>query len=81
MITDTKIDYGDLSDYTIGALTRGYFIGSTDFVNKMFLKHKTHFGSKRKSGARKLPCIIGDFQLYSLRQLRKDAITIVKKSS
>lgn len=80
MIADAKIDYGDLADYTIGALTRGYFIGSTDFVDKMFRKYKTHFGAKRKSGARKFPCIIGDIQLYSLRQLRKDAIVAVKKS-
>jgi REP element-mobilizing transposase RayT len=80
MIAYSKIDYGDLSDYSIGAITRGYFIGSTDFVDKMYLKYKMYFGVKRKTGARKLPCNISGIQLYSLRQLRKEAIVSVKKS-
>ena len=81
IIAYSKIDYGDLSDYSIGAITRGYFIGSTNFVNTLFLKYKKHFGQKRKSGAKKLPCEISGIQLYALRKLRKDPIVNVKKSS
>ena len=81
MIAYSNIDYGDLSDFSIGVITRGCFIGSTTFVDRMFLKYKNFFGSKRKSGARKLPFKINGIQLYALRQLRKEPVTVVKKSS
>jgi REP element-mobilizing transposase RayT len=80
MIAYSKIDYGDLSDYSIGAITKGCFIGSPNFVNEIFLKYKKYFGPKRKSGARRIPCRIGDIQLYSLRKLKKAPIVAVKES-
>ena len=32
--------------------TEGVFLGSKEFVNEMFARHRDRFGSKRKDGAR-----------------------------
>ena len=54
-------------------LSAGVAIGSKDFVNQVFLLHRSHFGPKRASGARPirgapLP------HLHSLRDLRVNAV-------
>lgn len=64
----------------IGYFTRGCIIGSKEFVNWAFHEFREFFGSRRKTGARK---IHGSSELaellYSARDLRKDVICRSRK--
>jgi len=50
-------------------LTDGAILGSREFVNSLFERHRERFGSRRKSGARPLRGLAGD-SLSALRALR-----------
>ncbi len=70
---DGEIPFGKLLRYRVRYFTDGAVIGSRSFVDEAFAKSRERFGSKRKSGARRLK---GDAApasgvLWSLRDLRK----------
>ncbi len=70
---DGEIPFGKMLRCRVRYFTDGAVIGSRSFVNEAFVKSKERFGSKRKSGARRLK---GDATpasglLWSLRDLRK----------
>ena len=43
---------GQVLRLRIRHLTDGVILGSKEFVNAMFLKHRDRFGARRKDGAR-----------------------------
>ncbi|NQX01899.1 transposase [bacterium] len=70
---DGEIPFGKMLRYRVRYFTDGAVIGSRNFVDEVFAKSRARFGSKRKSGARKLK---GDATpasgvLWSMRDLRK----------
>jgi putative transposase len=54
-------------------LTDGVIVGSKEFVNEMFLRHRDRFGAKRKDGARPIRGVPLP-ELSVLRGLRVDAV-------
>jgi REP element-mobilizing transposase RayT len=70
---DGEIPLGKLLRCRVRYFTDGAVIGSRSFVDEAFMRSRTRFGSKRKTGARRLK---GDAApasgaLWSLRDLRK----------
>ena len=47
-----KLTPGELVRCKVRHFTDGAVIGSKEFVNEMFARHRDRFGSKRKDGAR-----------------------------
>ena len=73
---DGEIPLGKLLRCRVRYFTDGAVIGSRSFVDEAFAKSRERFGSKRKSGARRLK---GDAApangiLWSLRDLRKGIV-------
>lgn len=71
--TDVEIPFGKVLRCRIRYFTDGAVIGSRGFVDEAFAKSRERFGTKRKTGARRLK---GDAApasgiLWSLRDLRK----------
>ena len=71
--TDGEIPFGKVLRCRVRYFTDGAVIGSRNFVDEAFISARERFGSKRKSGARKLK---GDAApangvLWSLRDLKK----------
>ncbi len=71
--TDGEIPFGKMLRCRVRYFTDGAVIGSRSFVDEAFAKSRERFGSKRKSGARRMK---GDASptngiLWSLRDLRK----------
>lgn len=79
LISFSEMSYGELAEVSIGAMTRGCFIGSKEFVESMFMKFRDYFGKKRKTGARKVPCKLNGIAIYSARDLRKNPITVTSQ--
>lgn len=70
---DGEIPFGQMLRCRVRYFTDGAVIGSRSFVDEAFTKSRERFGTKRKSGARRLK---GDAELasgvlWSLRDLRK----------
>ena len=64
----------------IGYLTRGCIIGSKRFIERKFKEYRSHFSSKRKTGARKIHgCSELADELYSLRDLRKEVVSYPRR--
>jgi hypothetical protein len=51
--------------------TAGAVVGSREFVDDVFAAARERFGSKRKTGARRMRMLEKDAGLYALRDLRK----------
>ena len=66
-----KLPLGDALRCRVRYFTEGTILGSREFVEEQFAKHRSAFGVKRKSGARKLRGAEWE-DLYSARDLRKD---------
>ena len=47
-----ELGMGQVLRLRIRHFTEGVFLGSKEFVNEMFARHRDRFGSKRKDGAR-----------------------------
>ena len=63
-----------------GYLTRGCIIGSKPFAEREFRENRTHIGSRRKTGARKIHgCSELSDELYSLRDPRKEVISYPRR--
>lgn len=56
--------------------TDGAVIGSKDFVNEVFTNLKERFGQKRRTGARLMRGLARDERLYSMRDLKVDAVNL-----
>ena len=65
----------DFLRQTIRFFSDGLALGDKNFVNQVFTKHRDHFGSKRKDGARSIPyCQDWRGKVYAARDLRKRPI-------
>ncbi len=71
---DGVIPLGKMLRCRIRYFTAGAVIGSRSFVDDAFRSSREHFGTKRKSGARKLrgEAAVASGFLWSFRDLRKD---------
>jgi hypothetical protein len=71
-----EISIGKMLCCRVRYFTDGAVIGSRSFVNELFTGSRSRFGSKRKSGARKLRgnASPANGVLWSLRDLRKGAV-------
>lgn len=54
--------------------TDGLVFGSEEFVEKLFHQHRSHFGEKRKSGARHIKALSG-LELHVIRDLKKSVFS------
>jgi putative transposase len=70
---DGEIEFGKLLRCRVRYFTDGAVIGSRSFVNEAFADARERFGSKRKTGARKLRGVAAPAGawLWSLRDLKK----------
>ena len=70
---DGEIPLGKLLRYRVRYFTDGAVIGSRSFVDEAFAKSRERFGSKRKSGARRMKGAAAPASgiLWTLRELRK----------
>ena len=66
-----KLPLADALRCQVRYFTEGTILGSREFVEEQFAKHRAAFGVKRTSGARKLRGAEWE-NLYSARDLRKD---------
>lgn len=53
-LADEKMSAGVSLRCRVRYFTRGAVLGSREFVNEAFERHRSHFGPKRKTGARKM---------------------------
>ena len=70
---DGKLPLGDLLHCRVRYFSAGVAFGSLKFINDLFKKNRSQFGSTRKTGARLVPC--ANCCAYTLRDLRLRAIT------
>ena len=68
-----QLGLGQVLRLRVRHLTDGVFLGSKDFVNQMFIRHRDRFGARRKDGARPIRGVPLP-GISVLRDLRVDAI-------
>jgi len=72
-----KLSFGEALRCRVRYLSDGLAVGSRDFVDGLFEQSRELFGEKRKTGARVMREVgwkEKKSRLYTLRQLRKDAL-------
>jgi hypothetical protein len=66
-----KLRLVDVVRLRVRHFTAGAVVGSREFVDDVFAAARERFGSKRKTGARRMRMLEKDAGLYALRDLRK----------
>ncbi len=69
-----QLPLSDLLMLRVRYLSDGLVLGSQDFVEKVFQQYRSHFGEKRKSGARPIKAL-PDSGLHVIRDLKKSVIS------
>ncbi|MCX6857311.1 MAG: hypothetical protein NTV80_20675, partial [Verrucomicrobia bacterium] len=67
-----KLSSMELVRLRVRYFSDGLVLGSQEFVESIFTENRARFGSKRKTGARRLKG--GDGALFSMRDLRKNSL-------
>jgi len=70
-----RLSLGEVLRCRVRYFTDGAILGSREFVEEAFSRHRRHFGAKRQGGARSMEgAEWGD--MYTVRQLRVDVIGV-----
>ncbi|HKJ90322.1 MAG TPA: hypothetical protein VJ960_04270 [Oceanipulchritudo sp.] len=69
-----RLSMHELLRLRVRYFTHGLVLGSEEFVEELFQNYRSHFGEKRKSGARLIKALSGS-GLHVLRDLRKSVLS------
>jgi putative transposase len=69
-----NLSISELLRLRVRPFTDGLALGSEEFVEKLFHQHRSHFGEKRKSGARPIRAVANS-QLNCLRDLKNSVFS------
>jgi len=69
-----KLPIDQLLRLRVRYFTEGLAVGSEEFVETLFQQYRSHFGKKRKTGARPIKALT-DSKLHVLRNLRKSVFS------